>query len=89
MVRLPLTPDQRDYGVRLGRAIRTARGSRPPAGIAAAAGLSAETLRKIETGRIVTPSFPVIAALAAVLGTSLDELAGAAEAPAADARRPA
>ncbi|MDQ6656680.1 MAG: helix-turn-helix domain-containing protein [Actinomycetota bacterium] len=86
MVRLPLTPQQRDYGLRLGQALRSARGARLPSEVAEAAGLSAETLRKIETGRIVTPSFPVIAALAGVLGLSLDELASAAQ---HIARRPA
>ena len=38
------------------------------------AGVSPETLRKIETGRVATPAFPTIAALAAVLGLSLDAL---------------
>jgi len=36
------------------------------------AGISPETLRKIESGRVATPSFPSIAALAEVLGLSLD-----------------
>lgn len=40
--------------------------------IALDAGVSPETLRKIETGRIATPAFPTIAALADVLGLSLD-----------------
>jgi len=38
------------------------------------AGVSPETLRKIETGRVATPAFPTIAAIAEVLGLSLDEL---------------
>ena len=38
------------------------------------AGVSPETLRKIESGRVATPSFPTIAAIAAVLGLSLDEV---------------
>lgn len=38
------------------------------------AGISPETLRKIETGRVATPAFPTIAAIAAVLGLSLDEV---------------
>ena len=50
--------------------------------VALEAGLSPETLRKIETGRIATPSFPTIAAIAGVLGLSLDEVW--AEASAAD-----
>lgn len=34
--------------------------------------VSPETLRKIESGRIATPAFPTIAAIAEVLGLSLD-----------------
>lgn len=36
--------------------------------------ISAETLRKIETGRAPTPAFFTVAALAGVLGVSMDEL---------------
>ncbi|WP_435826718.1 helix-turn-helix domain-containing protein [Nonomuraea dietziae] len=43
--------------------------------VSAAAGMSAETLRKIETGRIPTPAFFTIAALAEVLDVSLDQIA--------------
>jgi transcriptional regulator with XRE-family HTH domain len=75
MVRLPLTPQQRDYGLRLGRTLRAARADRSLVDVSGSAGISAETLRKIETGRIATPSFPMIAAIAEVLGLSLDELA--------------
>lgn len=39
---------------------------------ALAAGVSPETLRKIETGRVATPAFPTIAAISDVLGLSLD-----------------
>ncbi|CUU59612.1 Helix-turn-helix [Parafrankia irregularis] len=42
--------------------------------IALAAGVSPETLRKIESGRVATPSFPTIAAIADVLRLSLDEV---------------
>ena len=34
--------------------------------------VSPETLRKIETGRVATPAFPTVAAIADVLGLSLD-----------------
>lgn len=34
--------------------------------------ISPETLRKIETGRVATPAFPTVAAIADVLGLSLD-----------------
>lgn len=43
--------------------------------VAAEAGISVETLRKIESGRIPTPAFFTIAALAQALDLSLDELA--------------
>lgn len=36
--------------------------------------VSPETLRKIETGRVATPALPTIAAIAEVLGLSLDEI---------------
>jgi transcriptional regulator with XRE-family HTH domain len=76
MVRTPLTPEERERGERLGRLLREARGGRSMAEIAAVAGISAETLRKIETGRAPTPAFFTIAALARALGLSMDELAG-------------
>ena len=72
MVRLPLTPDEIERGRHLGAVLRQARGSRPILEVSLAAGVSPETLRKIETGRVPTPSFSTIAALAGVLDLSLD-----------------
>ncbi len=40
--------------------------------VALDARVSPETLRKIESGRVATPAFPTIAAIADVLGLSLD-----------------
>jgi DNA-binding phage protein len=77
MVRTPLTPAERQRGERLGTLLRQARGERSMVEIAAAAGVSAETLRKIETGRAPTPAFFTVAALAAALGLSLDQVAAA------------
>lgn len=74
MVRTPLTPEERERGERLGALLREARGARSMVEIAAGAGLSPETLRKIETGRAPTPAFFTVAALAEVLGLSLDEV---------------
>lgn len=74
MVRLPLSPEEVRRGQRLGTLLRDARGGRSMLDVALAAGVSPETLRKIETGRIATPAFPTIAALAEVLGLSLDRL---------------
>ncbi|UED85341.1 helix-turn-helix domain-containing protein [Streptomyces profundus] len=75
MVRTPLSPSERRRGERFGALLRRARGNRSMVEVAAAAGISAETLRKIETGRAPTPSFFTVAALATALGVSLDELA--------------
>ncbi|OII60263.1 transcriptional regulator [Streptomyces sp. CC53] len=77
MVRTPLTPYERQRGERFGALLRQARGSRSMVEVAAAAGVSAETLRKIETGRAPTPAFFTVVALAAALDVSLDELAAA------------
>jgi transcriptional regulator with XRE-family HTH domain len=42
--------------------------------VAAASGVPVETLRKIETGRIATPAFFTVAALAEAVGVSLKEV---------------
>jgi transcriptional regulator with XRE-family HTH domain len=76
MVRPPLSPAERDRGRRLGAVLRAARGARPPAEVAAASGVSLETLRKIESGRVPTPAFFTVAALARALDLPLDQLAG-------------
>lgn len=83
MVRTALTPWERSRGEHFGALIRRARGDRSMVDVAAA-GVSAETLRKIETGRAPTPAFFTVAALAATLGLSLDELARAAALAAGD-----
>ncbi|GAA4668908.1 helix-turn-helix transcriptional regulator [Streptomyces chumphonensis] len=77
MVRVPLSPQERRRGERFGALLRTARGDRSMVEVAAAAGVSAETLRKIETGRAPTPAFFTVAALAHALHLSLDDLAAA------------
>ncbi len=74
MVRFPLTPAEVERGRRLGALLRRARAGRPLLETALDAGISPETLRKIETGRVATPAFPTIAAIAEVLGLSLDEV---------------
>ncbi|WP_458778691.1 helix-turn-helix domain-containing protein [Arthrobacter sp. D3-16] len=74
MVRLPLSPEEVERGQRLGSLLRRARGQRPMLATALDAQVSPETLRKIESGRVATPAFPTIAAIAGVLGLSLDAL---------------
>ncbi|WP_217135558.1 helix-turn-helix transcriptional regulator [Leucobacter chinensis] len=74
MVRLPLTVKDIRQGERLGALLRRARGGRSRLDVALEAGVSPETLRKIESGRVATPSFPTVAAIADVLGLSLDRI---------------
>ena len=74
MVRPPLSHYEHARGERLGTLLREARGARSMAEIAAASGVPAETLRKIETGRIATPAFFTVAALAAALGLALEDV---------------
>jgi transcriptional regulator with XRE-family HTH domain len=75
MVRPPLSSEEHARGQRLGMLLREARGPRSMAEIAEVSGIPAETLRKIETGRIATPAFFTVAALATALGLSLEEIA--------------
>ncbi len=70
-----LSPEERERGCQLGARLRQARGSRSMVDVAAAAGIPVETLRKIETGRIATPAFFTVAALAGALGLGIDALA--------------
>jgi transcriptional regulator with XRE-family HTH domain len=79
MVREPLTPADRARGERLGRLLRAARADRSLTEVAGTAGISAETLRKIETGRIPTPTFFTVSALALALDLSLDVIASTIE----------
>jgi transcriptional regulator with XRE-family HTH domain len=77
MVRRPLTPQQVEAGRRLGSLLRRARGEAALTEIALSAGISPETLRKIETGRLPSPAFGTIVALSQVLRVPLDDLAAA------------
>ncbi|WP_150253202.1 helix-turn-helix domain-containing protein [Nocardiopsis deserti] len=74
MVREPLTADQIERGRLLGGLLRQARAERTMVDVAREARISVETLRKIEGGRIPTPTFFTVAAIAAALGLSLDDL---------------
>jgi transcriptional regulator with XRE-family HTH domain len=85
MVRPMLTPEERARGQRLGTRLRRARGDRSLVEIAAGSGVPVETLRKIEAGRIPTPAFFTVVALATALGLTLDDLAERGE----DLARPA
>jgi transcriptional regulator with XRE-family HTH domain len=78
MVRTPLTEDERLRGLALGRVLQRARAGRSAAEVAHAAGISVDTLRKIERGAIATPAFFTVAALAKVLRIDLAALADTA-----------
>jgi DNA-binding phage protein len=73
MVRVPLSPEQVEAGQRLGALIRTARAGRDPEVIARHAGISPETLRKIEVGRIPSPSFGTVIGVCTALGMPLQD----------------
>jgi transcriptional regulator with XRE-family HTH domain len=74
MVRPPLSTADRERGARLGELLREARGERTAVEVAAAAGISVETLRKIEHGRIPTPTFFTVVAIADAVGLPIDTL---------------
>jgi transcriptional regulator with XRE-family HTH domain len=86
MVRTPLTEDERVRGAALGRALQQARGRRSAAEVALRAGISLDTLRKIERGAIATPAFFTVAALARVLEVDLVALASVADAAGGNAQ---
>lgn len=72
MVRVPLTAEEIKRGQDLGTALRMARGARTMVNVAFRAGISVETLRKIETGRSPSPEFFTIARICAELNLSMD-----------------
>ena len=75
MVRVPLSPEQVEAGQRLGALMRTARAGRDPEVVARDAGISPETLRKIEVGRMPSPSFGTVVGLCTALGLPLQDVA--------------
>ena len=77
MVRIPLSPEQVQAGRRLGALIRTARAGRDPEMVARAAAISPETLRKIEVGRIASPSFGTVLQICEAVGLSVSEAVSA------------
>jgi transcriptional regulator with XRE-family HTH domain len=75
MVRQPLTAEQIAAGRRLGVALRAARAGRSLVEVALAAGMSPETLRKIEGGRLPAPAFGTVVCLSQALDVPLSDLA--------------
>jgi transcriptional regulator with XRE-family HTH domain len=75
MVRQPLTAGQIAAGRRLGVALRAARAGRSLVAVSLAAGISPETLRKIEAGRLPAPAFGTVVRLSQALDVPLSDLA--------------
>jgi transcriptional regulator with XRE-family HTH domain len=72
-----LTADERARGRRLGIALRDARrGANLPLGtLSAQAGVAVDTIKRIESGRALAPTFWVVADLAQALDVDLAALA--------------
>ncbi|MEZ0355399.1 helix-turn-helix domain-containing protein [Mycobacterium sp. SA01] len=75
MPRSALTQTERQWGQQLGVELRRIRGVRTAAEIALAAGVSLDTLRKLEQGGIPSPGFFLVARLARALDAPLPRLA--------------
>lgn len=74
MVRVPLTPEQHAAGRRLGRLARHARADQDLVDVALRAGISPETLRKIEAGRIPSPGFGTVVGLCDALDLPIERV---------------
>jgi len=74
-----LSVQERERGRRLGAVLRESRGARSMVAVAAEAGLPVDTLRKIEAGRVPTPTFFTVVAIARALDLPLDVLLHAIE----------
>lgn len=77
MVRNPLTESEIEAGRRIGRILRDARNraDRTLTAVAEEAGISAETLRKIETGRLPSPAFGTVVRLCRALELDIRSMA--------------
>ena len=74
MVRPPLSEQERERGERLGALLRAARGSRSMVEVAGRSGVPVETLRKIEAGRVPTPAFFTVVAIAGALDLPIERI---------------
>ncbi|MCY3634005.1 MAG: helix-turn-helix transcriptional regulator [bacterium] len=80
MARPRRTKEERARGEELGKEIQRKRQAsrRSSAEIAVDAGMSIDTLRGLEQGRVADPGVFVIAAIASALGCGVDELVSTA-----------
>lgn len=61
-------------GRALGRELQRCRSGRTAETVARAAGISVDTLRRVERGAVASPGFFLVGRIAEALGTSLDDL---------------
>ncbi|HEX5406610.1 MAG TPA: helix-turn-helix transcriptional regulator [Pseudonocardiaceae bacterium] len=66
------------WGQALGRELQRHRSGRTAEAVARAAGVSVDTLRRVERGAVASPGFFLVGRIAEALGTSLDDLLRAA-----------
>jgi transcriptional regulator with XRE-family HTH domain len=78
MPRKQLTREDRTLGEALGEEVQERRKPASAAQLAQLAEVSVDSVRKLESGGTPTPGFFLIARIASVLGSSLDELNRAA-----------
>ena len=80
MTRRPKTEEEKARGEELGKEIQRKRQASQKSGeeIALDAGISIDTLRGLEQGRVADPGIFVISAIASALGCEIDELVAAA-----------
>lgn len=81
MPRVRLTDEDRRRGIALGAAIQSWRGAESASSLALRAGVSVDTLRKIEQGGIPSPGFFLVARLADAIGVDLSVFAALAVGP--------
>lgn len=77
MSRTPRSAVDQDRGRRVVEALRARReqANLTAADVSSAASIPLDTVRAIEGGRVLTPSFLTVAAMSRAIGLSLDELA--------------
>lgn len=80
MPRTPRGPEERARGRRVVATLkaRRAEANLTAAEVSGAASIPLDTVRAIEGGRVLTPSFLTVAAMSRAIGLSLDQLAAQA-----------
>ncbi|SHT89637.1 helix-turn-helix domain-containing protein [Mycobacteroides abscessus subsp. abscessus] len=74
MVRKYRSPEETALGRSLGQELQRQRHGRTAEAIAQSAGVSLDTLRRVERGAVASPGFFLVGQIAQVLDVSLDDL---------------